>query len=327
MLAVASQAAITSNSLDNIVKYCKQEKTNKKFMALDKQPAYDAALRMNDMIRMAMYETGVWNDKKLTRSDMYDVRDYVRNNYAEEFAQDLAEYKKIAYAGMNVPLINGSSAAITYYLNYDVLVKEKYTGNMQGPRYFFNMTTYKEMKAGAFYNPEKEFKFESSGTSLDRMIPFILKEEGINRRLTKADIREAAEGAVVMNRLLVKAIRNTGVADNRNISAKEIGVLNRYIVANDGQEWRAAHGLNGNIETGYHKIQNKGATTEIRGMNGIDTVGDSVYHLGYKTRFSANLVNENNQRNATFQAVSFWLNVSLQKEYKKGVLHSNYLDR
>ncbi len=313
-------------NLDNLVKLSNAEKINPKYAAMDKESAHAAILELNRMIREALYETGVYNDKKFTASDAYTLKEYVSHVYNGSFWRQISKFSKLMDEEMHAPLMKSRNAVALYDDIYRDLGTQRYRDlpRLQELAIFISTLTRNEMKRGDFYNESKIMDFPSSGTTLDRMIPFILNEPGLNNKLPKKDLIEAANSAAQMNLILVKSIRELGIADNKNISAAEVKLLNKHIVANYAQEWQKAHGLNSRAgETGFHAIQNKGATTLIRGENGINSVGDSVYHLGYESRFPNNLVNENGNKNASFASVAYWLNVSFKKvDYRNGSLHS-----
>ncbi len=323
---IATREATLSHNLDNLVKLSNIENINPKYAAMNKESAHSAILELNRMIREALYETGVYNDKKFTASDAYTLKKYISHVYNGKFWKQISQFSKLMKEEMHIPFLKSRNAVALYNNIYRDLGTQRYRDlpRLQEVAIFIATLTKDEMQRGDFYNDSKIIDFPSSGTTLDRMIPFILNEPGLNNKLPKKDLIEAAQSASEMNLILVKSIRELGIADNSNISAAEVKLLHKHIVANYAKEWQKAHGLNSRAgETGFHAIQNKGATTLIRGENGINSVGDSVYHLGYASKYPNNLVNENGNKNATFSAVAYWLNVSFEKvDYKNGSLHS-----
>ncbi len=322
-------------NLDNLVCLSKAESINQNYINMNKESAHSAILELNQMIRIALYETGVWNDKKFTASDAYTLKEYINKKYIDqeqtvkmngEFWKQIKIFEKLMNEEMHAPLLKSRNAVELYKWVYRDLAENRFRDlpRLQEVAIFISTLTKKEMLEGTFYNESKNMTFTSSETTLDRMIPFILNEQGLNYSLPKKDLIEAAQSSAEMNILLVKAIRELGIADNKNISTNEIKLLNKYIVANYAKEWQKAHGRNNRVaEDGFHAIQNKGATTFIRGENGINSVGDSIYHLGYASKYPNNLVNENGQKNATHASIAYWLNVSFQKvDYKNNSLHS-----
>jgi Ca2+-binding RTX toxin-like protein len=59
--------------------------------------------------------------------------------------------------------------------------------------------------------------------------------------------------------------------------------------------------------SGYHYVQNNGATTDFFGRNLVDTVGDGIYHLGFEIR-DGHFLNEDGDPNASLFDVATWLN-------------------
>ncbi len=318
--SLVASAAITSSNLDNIVRYSKAEKKNPKYVAMDKTAAHEAALKMNEMIRDALYETGVYNDRKFTTSDAYTLKDYVSNEMGEEFRAQLAIFSKLTTQSMSIPLLKYPSAVNLYSARYSNVSATSglHVNSMRAMAIFFSMSTSREAKKGNFYNANKIIDYSKTGTGLDRIIPFILKEKGLNYNLPKSSLITAAKAAAQMNVMLVDAIRETGVADNKNISAAEIKILNEYILANNAQEWQDARGA-----AGYGKIHNRGAVTLIGGENRINHDGRTLYQLGFESPYNTDLVYKNGQIEASYGEVSYRLNGILRSSYKNGTLHSS----
>ena len=67
-------------------------------------------------------------------------------------------------------------------------------------------------------------------------------------------------------------------------------------------------------ETGFHLVQNDGATTQLFGdENAVNTVADGIYHLGFAIE-DGSLLNEDGNANASLKDVAFWLNELLASD-------------
>ena len=74
-------------------------------------------------------------------------------------------------------------------------------------------------------------------TGLDQIVDLITNDPELNRRLSQSEIAEAAEAANGMNAILVEAIRETGVANDGELTVADMHDINAYIQANHYDEW------------------------------------------------------------------------------------------
>ncbi|MDD2891377.1 MAG: hypothetical protein PHQ95_00225 [Candidatus Gracilibacteria bacterium] len=170
----------------------------------------------------------------------------------------------------------------------------------------------------------------TSSTGLDRIIQVINNDEGLKNRIdikknpvTQEDVDIGAKSADEMNKIILEAIKATGVANDGIINTADARDLNDYIYKNHYALWKTFHGDDDKatgIETGYHRVQNDGGNTVLYGENAINTVFDGIYHLGFETSKSNNLLNEDGNNNATFTTVGFWVSDLLKNELSNGSL-------
>ncbi len=153
------------------------------------------------------------------------------------------------------------------------------------------------------------------------MVDLIVHDPGLNRRIDTSQILAGAEAADAMNRIIVEAIVETGLANDGVINAADVHDLNHYIQENYERTWIELHGDDeGGVETGFHLVQNDGATTHLFGDdNAVNTVADGVYHLGFDID-CGRLLNEDGNRNASVETVAFWLNELLEDDLAAGTL-------
>ncbi len=176
-----------------------------------------------------------------------------------------------------------------------------------------------DLAAGKFDNLDYQEVVGTTGTSLDYIVLYIYNEPGLLRKVSMEDIRVGARSANAMNELIVEAIKNTGVAQDDYISADEVKTLNEYLSTNYLGEWIVLHGDDEDEEeTGYHRVQNDGALGYMYNRNVINNLADSIYHLGFPMTYKNNLTNEDGKKNDSFKSVAYWLNKSLQDDYRQG---------
>jgi len=147
----------------------------------------------------------------------------------------------------------------------------------------------------------------NTGTGLDQLVDTIGTDFGLSGKISDQDISGGAAAANAMNAIIVEAVNATGVAADGQFSVADVKTLNSYIRANHLEEWTALHGDDENgEETGFHLVQNDGATSRYRGDNLTNTVADGIYHLGFQIRGNR-LLNEDGNANATLTQAAEWL--------------------
>jgi Ca2+-binding RTX toxin-like protein len=146
---------------------------------------------------------------------------------------------------------------------------------------------------------------------LEQILDLIKADPGLraSETATDRDIACGARAADAMNDMIERAIRQTGVASDNDISADDVVALNGWLRGNQGRidKWTHLHGDDeGGEETGFHLVQNDGANTQRFGENFVNTVADGIYHLGFQIE-NGRLLNEDGDENATLEDVADWL--------------------
>jgi Ca2+-binding RTX toxin-like protein len=151
----------------------------------------------------------------------------------------------------------------------------------------------------------------TTGSGLDRMVDWIRLDPGLSRWTSARDINDGLAAANHLNQLLLQAIETTGVNLDGWISRHDLRLINRLVRETVFDEFNTSHGDDADgVETGFHLIQNDGATTQFFGQNLVNTVVDGIYHYGYEIR-GENFLNEDGNNNQTLSDVSGWLNAFL----------------
>ena len=165
----------------------------------------------------------------------------------------------------------------------------------------------------------------TTGTGLDQIIRVIGTDEGLQHNISHQHIRSGAAAADTINWLIVNAIRATGVANDGVITTTETYAISDHIRGTANAAFMAAHGDDEDgLETGYHLVQNDGATTLIFGHNAVNTVFDSIFHIGFDTIMDR-FVNEDGNANARVEEVAYWLNELLADDLEAGTLANDAL--
>jgi hypothetical protein len=329
----------TDTNLDMIVNVILTDRgLLRKVPTSDLRVGADTANKMNHLIVEAIKAEGLGNDKKLTTADIRTINNYLVANHLEEWATlhgddeegEETGYHRVQNDGAKTRMyadnVMNSIADGIYHLGFETndknrLLNEDGNKNKRFEKvaWWLDSSLKEDLEAGKFTNSEYKEVEATTGTSFDKMIPYIYADEGLIYNVSMEDIREGARTANEMNKLLVEAIKTTGVAEDDYISIDEVKILNEYLVTNHASEWAELHGDDeDNEETGYHRIQNDGATSIMHNSNTINNLADGIYHLGFPTRFANNLENEDGNKNVSFASVSYWLNKSLEEDYAQG---------
>ncbi len=161
----------------------------------------------------------------------------------------------------------------------------------------------------------------SSG--LDVIFDIVEKDKRLNKRVPEEDIATALEAAKRMNEIILEAVYQTGVANDKKINMADIREINRYIVKHYGNEWPDLHGDDEDgYETGFHLIVNDGAKTKLFGKNAINKVFDGIYHLGFPTPYKRRLANEDGNKNISIKNAAIWLDNLLKEDMENGSLYN-----
>ncbi len=166
----------------------------------------------------------------------------------------------------------------------------------------------------------------TTGTGLDQLISIIGNDPGLQRKVSAADIAEGAMAADSMNALIIEAIRETGIANDAQLSVADVRDINAYLRSHYLNEWSVLHGDDEESgETGFHLVQRDGAMTSLYGRNAVNGVADGLYHLGFEIRNGA-LLNEDGNANARLSVVADWLNQLLVSDLDNGSLANADID-
>ena len=131
-----------------------------------------------------------------------------------------------------------------------------------------------------------------------------MADPGLNEYLPTSQIMAGTGRAHAMNELIVLAIRSTGLANDGTINAADVRDLSAWLRANHADTWVTLHGDDeDDEETGFHLVQNDGATTRLFDENAVDTVADGIYHLGFEIQWGQ-LLNEDGNANACVEMVA-----------------------
>jgi hypothetical protein len=298
-----------------------------------------AADAMNQILVQAIRATGVANNGDLTRADLRDVNAWIRSHELAKWTALHGDDESCAETGFHLVQDDGAATRLfdrnavdtvadgIYHLGFAIcdgrVLNEDGNANasLSDLSSWLNRLLATDLTGNTLDNAAvNPYAKGTTGTGLDQIVNLITADEGLNKRAATSEIYAGAKAADAMNALILQAIRATSAADGGTIDADEVRELNGWLRAGHLNTWKNLHGDDADkAETGFHLVQNDGATTTLFGRNAVDTVADGLYHLGFAIE-SGRLLNEDGAPNAGLRSVSEWLNGLLVTELADGSL-------
>jgi Ca2+-binding RTX toxin-like protein len=152
----------------------------------------------------------------------------------------------------------------------------------------------------------------TTGTGLDRLTDWMHFDPGLAKWTSATNINDGLAAADGILHLYLDAINATGVNSDGWITKSDLRLINNWIRSHRFNEFIALHGDDeaDGTESGFHKIQNNGGSTQFFGKNLINTVADGMFHIGFEIQ-GDNFLNEDGNKNQSLGDVSSWVNYFL----------------
>jgi peroxiredoxin len=320
----------TGTGLDQLVSIVTlDEGLNKKISGSDIRDGATAADQLNHMIVESIRATGVANDGVITVSDVFDLNAWLRADTArlaqwtelhgdDEWDSETG-YHLVQNDGATTKLFNANAVDTVadglYHLgfeicNYQVLNEDgNANASLKNLAYWLNSLLAIDLAGTTLDNADvNPYVVGNTGTGLDQLVSIVTLDEGLNKKISTSDIHDGATAANQLNHLIVDSIRATGVANDGVITVSDVFDLNAWLRANHLEEWTSLHGDDEwDSETGFHLVQDDGATTKLFDLNAVNTVADGLYHLGFEI-CGYQVLNEDGNANASLKSIATWLN-------------------
>jgi hypothetical protein len=330
----------TGTGLDQLVNLITtDEGLNKKVATSEIYAGAQAADAMNALLIAAIKATGVANNGDISQADLRDLNTWLRTNHLTEWTVLHGDDEDCQETGFHLVQNDGASTKLydknavntvadgIYHLGF--LINEGRLENEDGDKNaslksvseWLNGLLAAELAGDTLDNAAvNPYASGSTGTGLDQLVNLITVDVGLNKKIATSEIYVGAQAADAMNALIIEAVRATGAADGGSIDSLEVRELNTWLRANHLNDWTVLHGDDEvGQETGFHLVQNDGASTQLYGRNAVNTVADGLYHLGFAIEGNR-LVNEDGDKNASLNSVSEWLNGLLATDLANGSL-------
>ncbi len=286
-----------------------------------------AAAAMNAIIIDAIKATGAANDGTINAGDVYSLATWIKGNRLSEWLVHHGDDENNEETGFHLVQNDGAArdafgrnsintvADAIYHLGFgfrkDRLINEDGDTNerVESVATWLNTLLADDLAGDALKNPDAPAPIVgTTGTGLDHLIDIIQDDAELNRRIPDAEQQRGAEAANTMNEIIVDVIKKLGLANDGTFTAADVMAMADEIKANHYAAWYVAHGDDeANEETGFHLVQNDGATAQLFGNNAVNTIADGLYHLGFGYKHGR-LINEDGNGNASVESVAHWLN-------------------
>ena len=153
---------------------------------------------------------------------------------------------------------------------------------------------------------------KATGTGLDKIVTTILEDDGLDNKISGSDQRGGAYSANALNHLFNQVATETGATADGKFTQEEVETIGAIVGNNYEDLFLELHGNDeGKEETGFHLVQNDGATSKVNldGANraAVDTVFDGLYHYGFDVE-KGRFLNEDGNANQKVSDVTNWLN-------------------
>ncbi|MCL4680243.1 MAG: hypothetical protein KJZ92_03130 [Rhodocyclaceae bacterium] len=275
----------------------------------------DAANGMNQMIVDALAATGVAADNDISAADVAALNGFIRADQAriEQWTQLHGDDEKGAETGFHLVQNDGANTKYfgqnlvntvadgIYHLGFEIE-----NGRLLNEDGDENATLEDVADWMTYFYVDQS----TTGTGLDRIVDVIKTDTGLARNTNAGDINDGAGYADEFNHIIVDLIGSTGANADGWITAEDLRAMNA-IIQGDADllaHWTELHGDDeGGEETGFHLVQNDGASTNYFGKNLVNTVADGIYHMGFAIK-GDRFLNEDGDANATLADVASWLN-------------------
>ncbi|WP_431268100.1 calcium-binding protein [Dankookia sp. P2] len=150
----------------------------------------------------------------------------------------------------------------------------------------------------------------TTGTGLDAIIDIARADPGLSRLTLAPNLQAGLVAADRLNHLILDGLAATHGAEDGRIDAADVLAVNAWI-RGDADRLALFTELHGDdadgVETGFHLIKGDGGTSSYLGLNLVDQLADSLYHIGSAVEDNR-FLNEDGNPNATLGEVATSLN-------------------
>jgi len=154
-----------------------------------------------------------------------------------------------------------------------------------------------------------------------KTIEWIFTDPGLQKNTTEEDRIVAAKAANEMSQLIIKSIKDLGIADDGFITDSEAVQLNTYMYEHYHDQMVKLHWDDErNLETGFHRVVNDGwedlwYIPLKRHYKKANRISDGIFHLGlYPSVSTHKILNEDGNKNVRYRLIARGLYVLLKDD-------------
>ena len=337
----AEKPGTTGTGLDQLVDIINEDLGLQRKVSLSEiQAGANAADVMNQIIVQSVKATGIANDGRITAGDMATLADFIKANHKEMWVwahgddEDNSEtgFHRVQNDGSEQRL-NGKAAIDTvadglYHLGFGHkdgrLINEDGNGNasLTDAAFWLEDLLAEDLAEGRLANANAgPFMQGTTQTGLDALVEMVATDEGLMARLPTTELSKAAYAANGLNKILIKAIQETGVANDGKIDAHDIKIMDAWIADNQAEQLDRFNGTKvDDKRTGFEIAELWSSTSPLFGENGVNTVADSIYSIGYGVKYNDAIANRDGGWQASLTDVAEWVDQLLEDDLASGAL-------
>ncbi len=324
----------SGSGLDQLVDMILDDpRLNERLPTSEIREAAQAAADINTMIRDIIVEKGLANDGKITASDVLEINSAIRSDpdlYARFVALHGDDESDGTETGFHLVQNDGAHSRLfgqngvntvadgIFHIGFEVkngrFLNEDGNNNqrVETVASWINNLLEDDFEAGTLVNENVDpLPGGATGTGLDRLVEIIESDVRLEGRIPTSEIAEGAKAANTINQLILDGIKATGAANDGKIDAADIRDINAWIRADEAryQAFVEAHGddEDDGTETGFHLVQNDGASSRLYGENAVNTIADGIFHIGFEIQ-NNRFLNEDGNGNQSVEDVAAWIN-------------------
>ena len=298
----------------------------------------EAADVINRLILRSIVETGLANDGEISAGDIYAMNAWIRENRYKQFVEAHGDDEAGIETGFHLVQGDGSTGRLfghnlvntvadgLYHIGFEIsghrFTNEDGKGNLDldTAAEWLNVLLARDLETGRLANGDISlFETGTTGTGLDLLVEFITEDAGLGRKLSDGEIAVGAEGADLLNNILLRAIRQTGVDGDNVISVNDLYSINAWIRSNKAVAWERGYGEEAadGTESGFLAVEGNGARNALFGENAINEVANSIFQLGF-TITDGRVTDGEGHKGASLNEVASWLTQLLRGDFETG---------
>ena len=329
----------TGTGLDQLVNLIGADAgLNRKVSLTEIQNGAKAADAMNQIIVQSIKATGIANDGRITAGDIRTLAEFIKKTHSDMWVWAHGDDDNTRETGFHRVQNDGGEArqfghaAVDtvadglYHLGFGHkdgrLINEdgKHNASLSDVAFWLEELLKDDLAEGRLANANAgPLQQGTTGTGLDALVEMVATDEGLMADLSTTDLSKAAVAANGLNRILVEAVKKTGVGNDGQIDVHDIKLIDAWIAKNRPDALDRYNGTETDGKrTGFEIAELWSSTSPLFGENGVNTVADSLYSIGYGIKYNDAIGNRDDKWQASLTDVADWLGRLLEDDLALG---------